>query len=207
MTFSFQTPTRQQWRARFRADLASAMTRQRMTHRALADELGVRYQTISEWLTGRTYPMPRSAEAIADALDAPHLAGLVIAGRTIQCDMCGKDSVASNRGGSAKMYCGDRCKAAANDRRRRGATVLDSHLTRHRLAEHQEAVAAMCRECTLGESLCAQWECPLRPVSPIPLSVAAERERDAALAAQERRRPSSGPAVVSAAAVAMGAAS
>ena len=39
MTFSFDTPTQREWRARFRADLAAALTRKRMTHRELADRM------------------------------------------------------------------------------------------------------------------------------------------------------------------------
>lgn len=211
-TFSFDTPTREQWRGRFRADLGAALTRQRMTHKQLAKRIHVRQQTVSEWLHGRAYPLPQLAAELADALDTPHLATLVIAGRTITCELCGKTTVAANKGGSAKLYCGVRCKSAATDRRRRGVTILDSHLTRHRLVEHQQAVDAMCRECTLGEGLCPQWECPLRCVSPLPLTIAAERERvtaEAARAAAERQRqPSrpSGPAQVFAVAVAAGVA-
>lgn len=180
LAYSFQTPTRAEWRERFRTDLATAMKRRRVTHKDLSRAIGTRHQTISDWLTGRTYPLPDVASRLADALDAPHLAYLVIAGRTITCELCGATSVASNKGGSPKIYCGIQCKSAASDRRQRGVTILESHLTRHRLRDHQEAVASMCRECTLGEGLCEQWQCPLRRVSPIPLSLAAQRERDAA---------------------------
>lgn len=180
VSYSFQTPTRAEWRERFRSDLGAAMKRRRITHKALARRIGTRHQTVSDWLTGRTYPLPDVAARLADALDTPHLATLVIAGRTIECAICGATSVASNKGGSPKQYCGIQCKSAASDRRQRGVTILDSHLTRHRLRDHQDAVAEMCRECTLGEGLCEQWQCPLRRVSPIPLSLAAQRDRDAA---------------------------
>lgn len=173
--YSFDRPTRPEWRRRFRSELSVALTRSGMTHRELADAVGVRrHQTVSEWVRGLDYPLVLHAPRIAEALDAPHLAELVIEGRTIECVICGKTTVAANKG-SQKIYCGIRCKAAANDRRRRGAHVIDSHLTRNRLTEHQEAVAAFCRECTLGETLCPLWSCKLRPVSPLPLSEEARR--------------------------------
>lgn len=178
-TYSFETPTPAAWRDRFRADLSVAIKRKRVQHRALARTIRVRPGTVHDWLSGRTLPLPEVAARLADELDAPHLVASVIAGRTITCELCGKESVAANKG-APKLYCGIRCKTAASDRRARGATIIDSHLTRHRLKEHQDAVTAMCRECTLGESLCQQWQCPLRAVSPIPLSIAARREQAAA---------------------------
>lgn len=178
-TYSFSAPTRAQRHERFLAELRSALTRDGRTHRAIAFKVRCRPQTIREWLDGRQLPMPEVAVRLADELDAPHLARLVIEARTIECVICGRSAVAANKG-AARNYCTPACKATANDRRKRGARVIDSHLTRHRLQDHQAAVAAMCRECTLGEGLCAQWQCPLRPVSPVPLSLAAQREQAAA---------------------------
>jgi transcriptional regulator with XRE-family HTH domain len=177
--FSFDKPTRAVSAARFRADLHAAFTRRKITKRELGRIIRVRPLTISDWLSGRQLPLPEVAARLAEELDAPHLVAAVLAARTISCEVCGKEAVAANKG-SARMYCGAECKGAAFDRRRRGVTIIDSHLTRHRLKEHQDAVTAMCRECTLGESLCQQWQCPLRAVSPIPLSIAARREQAAA---------------------------
>lgn len=178
-TYSFDTPTPTRWREAFRSDLSAAMKRRRITQKDLARRIRVRHQTIHEWLQGRQLPLPDVATRLADELDAPHLAAAVLAGRTITCEVCGAPSIAANKG-APKLYCGIRCKSAASDRRGRGATIIDSHLTRNRLKEHQDAVAAMCGECTLGEGLCQQWQCPLRAVSPIPLSIAARREQAAA---------------------------
>ena len=178
-TYSFDTPTPTRWRETFRSDLSAAMKRRRITQKDLARTIRVRPGTVHDWLSGRTLPLPEVAARLADELDAPHLVVAVIAGRTITCELCGKASVAANKG-APKLYCGIRCKSAASDRRGRGATIIDSHLTRNRLKEHQDAVAAMCGECTLGEGLCQQWQCPLRAVSPIPLSIAARREQAAA---------------------------
>lgn len=173
--YSFDRPTRPEWRRRFRTAIQIALARSGMTHAELARAVGVRRaQTISEWVRGLDYPLVLHAPRLAEALDAPDLATLVIEGRTIQCEVCGASSVASNKG-SQKIYCSVRCKAAANDRRRRNVRVIDSHLARHRLTEHQEAVAAFCRDCTLGETLCPLWACKLRPVSPLPLSEEARR--------------------------------
>lgn len=179
-TFSYQRTTPLQWRARFRVALAAALTRQKMSQRALAEAIDVRPQTVQEWLRGKMYPMPELATRLAEALDHPPLAEMVLSGRTVVCEICGAQRVSEHKGGSAQVYCTPQCKQVAHDRRRRNVRIVDTHLTRHRLTDHQQAVAAMCHDCTLGEGLCEQWRCPLRPVSPIPLSLAAKRAQAAA---------------------------
>lgn len=175
--FSFNVPS---WRDRFPDELTRALKRRRMSRTRLAAHVGASPRSVNDWLAGRRFPLVIQAERLAEALEAPQLATMILEAHRVACQICGKVTIKTNRGGNAQLYCSAECKLAANNRRKRNVTILDSHLTRHRLTKHQDAVDAMCRECTLGESLCHQWQCPLRCVSPIPLSIAARREQLAA---------------------------
>lgn len=169
------TPTKAQLRAEFNLRLRSSFKNQRRTLGETADALGVNRQALARWLRGTT-PLAIYAQAIGEVFTAD-IAQLLIACWSSPCQLCGKVTVSTSRGGSPKQWCGPKCKDAAMFRRRRASTIITVALTKNRLTDHQEAVLAMCTDCTLGVGLCDQWECPLRPVSPIPLSLAAQREQ------------------------------
>jgi len=157
------TPTQE-----FAALLRRLLRQRRMTHQQLASRLHVRHQTVSEWARGIRHPMVHHAPILADALDSPALGYLVRQAARRTCQLCGAAMYQANKG-APRLWCGPQCKAAANDRRQRGATVLDSHLTRNRLQLHQAAVEAMCLACE-PDGVCRDAACPLQVpgVSPLP---------------------------------------
>lgn len=175
------TPTKAQQRAEFNRRLRSSMAQQRMTLTDAAERLGVNRQALGRWLRGTT-PLAIYAQAIGEVFNAD-MATMLLACWSSPCGICGKVTVSTSRGGTPKQWCGPKCKDAAMFRRRRASTTITVAITRNRLTEHQEAVLAMCTDCTLGVGLCDQWECPLRSVSPIPLSIAARREQQRAAGA------------------------
>ena len=186
-TYSFDTMTRAQARALFPNALVAAMhprRGRRWTQKALALALGVRTQTVAEWQRGERFPSVRYAPRLAEYLASQYVAELVLLGSRVECAICGKVVYAANKG-APRLYCSSQCKAAANDRRKRGATVLRSHLSAHRLEEHQQAVHAFCLECE-PDGVCQRASCPLRPVSPLPLE--APRQHPPVLTLEGARR-------------------
>lgn len=171
---------RERSRARFQQELRHAFNRGDRSARALALAIGARPESVRSWLAGTSLPGVHHAVALGEELSAPHLAELVVTLRSIVCAVCGSRSVDTTRGGSARVYCSPACKATAVFRRRKDVRRASSAVIAHRLEEHQAAVAAHCRDCTLGEGLCPLWTCLLRPVSPLALSPeAAQAKRDA----------------------------
>lgn len=168
--YSFDTLTRAQARERFPVALRQAMRPKRgrrWTQKALGLALGVRTQTVSEWMRGLRFPSVRYAPRLAEYLGTASLATLVLTGSRVECAICGRVVYQANKG-AARLYCSGQCKSVASDRRRRAVHVIDSHLERHRLEEHQQAVHAFCLECE-PDGVCQRAACPLRPVSPLPL--------------------------------------
>ena len=169
-TYSFDTMTRAQARAQFPTALLAAMRPRRgrrWTQKALALALGVRTYTVSEWTRGVRFPSVRYAPRLAEHLGSSWVAELVLLGSRVECGICGRVVYQANKG-APRLYCSVQCKSVASDRRRRAARVIDSHLERHRLEEHQQAVHAFCLECE-PDGVCQRAACPLRPVSPLPL--------------------------------------
>lgn len=172
-------------RARFRQELRRAFNLDDRSARALALAIGARPESVRSWLAGTSLPGVHHAAALGDELSAPHLAELVVTLRTVVCAVCGGRSLDTTRGGSTRLYCSQACKATAVFRRRKDVRRASSAVIAHRLAEHQDAVADHCRDCTLGEGLCPLWTCRLRPVSPLALSPEAASAKRAAEAEAE----------------------
>lgn len=169
--YSFDTLTRAQARERFPAALRMAMRPRRgrrWTQKALALAIGVRTQTVAEWMRGERFPTVTYGPRLAELIGAQHLAVLVLTGSRVECAICGRVVYQANKG-APRLYCSPACKGVASDRRARAATVVDSHLHRHRLEEHQQAVHAFCLECE-PDGVCHRVACPLRAVSPLPLA-------------------------------------
>jgi len=168
--------------ARFRQELRFAFNHSGRSARSVALAMGASPESLRSWLDGRSIPLPAHGPALAEELNAPHLAELIMTIRTVTCAVCGRRSIDTTRGGARRVYCGTPCKSTAVFRRRREARATSSALIRHRLTEHQDAVEAHCRECTLGEGLCPLWTCNLRPVSPLALAPEARRAMNLAQA-------------------------
>lgn len=160
-------------RQRLPGALSRAMTANRVRQVDLARELGVRPATVSEWTRGIRVPSMEFAGALRDL--APGLGSLLVTAHTVECDICGATTIQGKRNARKSRYCSPACKATAHDRRQRNSRASMASIAKRRLVIYREAVEAMCRECTAGEMLCVMAECPLRPVSPVPLAREARR--------------------------------
>lgn len=162
----------------FSTELRRAMTRRGMTCRRLAELVGCDQKTIHEARKPTWHPVHSFALAMAEALDWEYLADLSLAANTRQCAYCGSGFIITRTQGVERKHCSKRCQvndahrfsrergryARQREERERHRKLLDARLT-----QHQEAVAAFCRECE-PEGLCRTAECALRDVSPLPLA-------------------------------------
>lgn len=161
----------------FAGELRRVLTARGLSQRQAARDAGLTFDIINRYVTGRSVPMMRTAARLADALDAPRLLELTAAHRTITCEGCGASFVdGRHSGGEPRRFCTRRCskrlrhRIVAEVRRPYELVVVERQRD-----ELREAVAAMCRACTLGAGLCWDGDCPLRPVSPLPLADARVR--------------------------------
>lgn len=159
--------------ARFGAELRRAMLRRGMTGVTLSRMTGITAPDISEARHGRGLPSLARAGLLADALDWPGLVELMVELRTSACAICGAPFVDPSST-LKQRYCSDACADTAQSRRGRGSRSDAGIVERHRLRDHQQAVAAYCAGCE-PQGLCRDAACPLRPVSPLPLASARVR--------------------------------
>jgi hypothetical protein len=112
------------------------------------------------------------ASRYAEALMAPHLVSLCASLRTKECEVCGSSYVEDHNGGLAQRWCSDNCRWVGRGREKaqkgRDETQRRYDLWARRARKLAKAVGAMCRGCE-PEGACRQADCPLRPVSPLPL--------------------------------------
>ena len=165
--------------AAFAAPLIRAMTEQGIGSTALAAEVGCDHNYINTLRRGEHWPSHVMAVRLAEALMVPRLAAMSLERVQRYCDVCGRGFLLRSARGKTKKRCSKRCTVTANRRnaaeRDRVRGIRDKALrervgmiSRVRLTEHQEAVAAFCRACE-PEGLCRTATCELRPVSPLPL--------------------------------------
>lgn len=155
-------------RAALPARLRRTIRDRGVKQRDLAATLGVRDSTVSEWCRGVRFPMLGMAPLIAEHLDAPGVADLIVAGHTLSCVVCARPVVHAQRTRTSR-YCSPACKSTMHDRVRRASRIDAGTVERRRLTMYQEAVDAFCRSCE-PEGLCRTPDCSLRPVSPLPLA-------------------------------------
>lgn len=154
--------------ARFGVLLRRAMTRRAMTGVTLGSMTGISAPDISEARHGGSLPSLPRAGLLADALDWPGLVELMVELRTSACTVCGATFV-DGTNALRQLYCTPACGITIQNRKRRDSRGDAGILERNRLATLQQAVAAYCRGCEPA-GLCRDAECPLRPVSPLPLA-------------------------------------
>jgi hypothetical protein len=84
---------------------------------------------------------------------------------------CGRTFI-DDSGSDNRLYCDGRCQKQAERTRADEAREKPRRETRRgldvRIRELQAAIDQMCRECE-PEGTCRMEDCPLRPVSPLPL--------------------------------------
>lgn len=152
----------------FSTQLRHAMTRRGASRADIYRPLGACSTSVKQWLEGTVYPDHGTVVAIAEILSWPSLVEQSIRDRSGVCEGCGKPTLAT-RGSKPPRYCGDRCIRRLTDRQRRDAKRLQvvGVVARER-DRLREAVAAFCSNCTLGDGICREEDCELRPVSPLP---------------------------------------
>lgn len=157
----------------YSAALKEAMAKHRMTATALASQIGMDLSSVVDWRNGRRLPLPDAARAVADALDADHLAEMCVKSRTLPCKTCSRQFVQENHGGRARKYCSQKCASTGAARRRRyGAEISPQHFDRlwkERAEASSLAIAAFCRRCE-WDGVCKDSACELREESPLPLA-------------------------------------
>jgi transcriptional regulator with XRE-family HTH domain len=152
---------------RFGRELDRAMRRRGVGRRRLAETLGMRSASlIAHWRAGNGIPRVVQAARLAEALDAPVLLKISESIRMGNCDLCGKGFV--NDGGGPKRFCSERCREVKAKVRSGQPSRLRADLAERRLAEHKNAVEAMCRACE-PDGHCHDEKCALRLVSPLPI--------------------------------------
>lgn len=164
VALSAESPRRAAAR-RFSVELRRAMAARRIGRRRLAECLETSDSMVAQWRSGRTLPRLDTTIRLARALEWETLVAIVRESREGRCHRCGNTFI--NEGGTAQLYCSDRC--------RRAQTKLVAHTdTRARAAASERqlklirsAVDAMCRSCE-PEGYCRTLDCPLRAVSPLP---------------------------------------
>jgi hypothetical protein len=135
-----------------------------MTYTQVAAGAGCTRQNIREIAEGRV-PGPEVADRLGQLLDDPQLLQMATAARRISCAICGRVVFA---GTFRRVYCSDDCGHIARALGRKALTERESALIRSR-SGLLAAIDAMCLSCE-PEGICRTAECPLRAVSPLPLS-------------------------------------
>jgi hypothetical protein len=171
---------------RFAAQLHQALAARRLRPFQVAKESGglFSHRTVDQWLRGLGLPRLDAAVVLADVLSWPMLATITREARTSTCQRIGCSQTFISQG-KPRMYCGPVCAGLAQSygvghaharRKTLGGAeaVLHMEAAQGRAAaeerdELRRAVAAFCDSCE-PEGVCRQPNCPLRVVSPLPLS-------------------------------------
>jgi hypothetical protein len=152
----------------FHVQLRSAMTRRNATRADVYHAVGTTSSSVKRWMDGTIYPDHDFVVAMAEFLHWPSLVAISIADRSGTCEACGKPTMGT-RGPTPPRYCSDRCIRRTRDRASHDRKqVQKAGLWKRRAEEAEEAIARMCRTCTLGEAICRDETCDLRDVSPLP---------------------------------------
>lgn len=174
---------------RFAAELARALHVRGITKNELGRASGVGHTAIDHYANAAVLPRTMTARAIADALAWPRLFEIVQLSRQGVCKLALCRKPFTNNGGARKLYCSYQCRDVAEKlrlsktraaARTRGADARTERAARDNLRgvirevreerdELRIAVEAMCRSCEPG-GVCQTYDCPLRPVSPLPLN-------------------------------------
>jgi hypothetical protein len=152
---------------RFGRELERAMRTRDVGARVVAEAVGSGRNSIRHWRDGRMLPRLDTARRLAEALDWPRLASLADELRRKACPIDGVTFV-DDSGSDNRVYCAPDCQRVA-EKRRIGSTIdKRAAVAERRLHAHTAAVAAYCAGCE-PSGRCVTAECPLRPVSPLPL--------------------------------------
>lgn len=168
MTYSIPAGSLKSDRAiRFGRELEKAMKARDVGSRTIQEACGVSRAAVRSYRDGRNLPRIPMAAKLAAALDWERLAVLA---RELRTKICPIDerSFVDESGSDNRVYCSPSCQRVS-EKKRLGIPVKNrAAVAERRLKTHQLAVADYCAGCEpMGE--CVTPECPLRPVSPLPL--------------------------------------
>lgn len=164
---TLETPQRLLETRRFAAELRKAMLRRHLAAGAIATALGCNVKHVQRMARADATPSLTMANRLAELLIWDGLATLGLALHTDTCLECGKATVADV---GRRRYCNDLCNGAGWHRSQMAGHQRNLVIREHRARDVLEAVVAMCAECEPA-GICVRVECPLRPVSPLPLRV------------------------------------
>ena len=157
---------------RFGAILDAEMTRRGMANPELDRLMGSTPGRAWNWRNGYHLPLIEHARQAADLLDNEQLFRSVMLTRTKACAIedCGATFVDLSRRANG-LYCGSRCRKAADARRRRNNKGDRTRLLGIRVQAYKRAIAAFCKACE-PEGTCRDAKCELQAagVSPLRLS-------------------------------------
>lgn len=163
---------------RFADELRRSMAEHKIGQHRLGKLTGCASSAVAQWRMARNLPRLDTAIRLAECLSNDRLAAIVREARTQSCQRCGTPFL--NEGGAPKKYCSERCLTVAAKirhvlgdrtpaRKKLTAMRADLKATQESLLELQVSVQEMCRSCEPA-GYCRTPECPLRPVSPLPLA-------------------------------------
>lgn len=187
MTAPALTPQSARYEAakRFSVELRRAMNKRKLRPFHVYKAIGGGYSSYqwALWMEGGALPRLDRTIRLAEFLDWPVLVDIVRKARTSACNRRGCTNTYITETGKNRLYCSPRCRQLAHDyelryshARRKGevdleerALVAYAKYDRDYLDMHVSAVASMCGACE-PEGYCRTPECPLRTVSPLPLT-------------------------------------
>jgi transcriptional regulator with XRE-family HTH domain len=147
---------------RFKNMYRAEIRRTQLTTKQITNATGLGRSTIKRYNTGQSVPTPENAARLAEAFNSDNI--VIASHMERECISCHKRFTYSHRGSG--KYCSPRCRNYFN----KDAQKKNEFIRRgNELEIYHAAVDAFCRECVLAEMVCRDAECPLRPVSPIPL--------------------------------------
>lgn len=138
------------------------------TQQELANKLGVHHSAISNYVHGKSVPLPEVASLLSETLFNPKISELVIKSRMRKCVICEKEFVDNGNGGKPARTCGPSCRKVRRERERMGYTPRSGVVTNHRWEVVAEQVKKYCFECN-PDGVCRDAGCHLRGISPLPL--------------------------------------
>jgi len=154
---------------RFGVELDKAMKARGVGRPRLAEHLGMKsHSIIAHWRSGRGLPRIDAAIQLASVLDCPKLVDIVKSVVDLKCETCGKPF--THTGNGPRRYCSDRCRDIRGKMRAGQPLRQRADIAEQRAAEYQIAVNGYCRSCE-PQGQCREPECPLRPVSPLPIII------------------------------------
>lgn len=156
--------------AAFGRELLKALQERGVTRKAVAEAAGCEKSSVSNYALGLHLPQVERAVRLAEVLDWPKLAEIVVKARHRTCDVCGKTFTDNGNGGLSSRTCSHACRHLLWTRKRRYSGVRSGVVTNHRWEVAVEQIEKHCWDCE-PDGLCKTPSCNLRGLSSLPLQL------------------------------------